>query len=194
EFVANAAHELRSPLAAIRSSVEVALNRQRSPDEYAMLLGEVMEECQYLSNLVNRLLILAEGDAGRLGTRHQTARLDNIVRESLDMFEAVADLHGIRLEAATLPAVLVPGDEVHLRQVVRNLLDNAINFSSPGSAVHVALLVDQQKRQVVMTVRDHGAGIPPEDLPHIFERFFRGDKARQRGPGRSSGLGLSICE
>lgn len=194
EFVANAAHELRSPLAAIRSSVEVALNRQRSPEEYTTLLGEVMEECQYLSNLVNRLLILAEGDAGRLGTRHQSARLDNLVRESLDMFEAVADLHGVRLEAGNLPAVLVLGDEVYLRQVVRNLLDNAIHFSPPGSSVTVAMRIDQERHNAVMTVRDRGAGIPAEDLPHIFERFFRGDKARQRGHGRSSGLGLSICE
>jgi signal transduction histidine kinase len=194
EFVANAAHELRSPLAAIRSSVEVALNRQRSHEEYATLLGEVMEECQYLSNLVNRLLILAEGDAGRLGARRQSARLDSIVRESLDMFEAVADLHGVRLEAGGLPAVLVVGEEVHLRQVVRNILDNAINFSPPGGSVYVALQIDQDKRQSVLTVRDHGIGISAEDLPHIFERFYRGDKARQRGPGRSSGLGLSICE
>ncbi len=195
EFVANAAHELRSPLAAIRSSVEVALNRQRSPEEYATLLGEVMEECQYLSNLVNRLLILAEGDAGRLGARNQTARLDKIVRESLDMFEAVAEAHEVPLQASPLPPALVPGDEFHLRQVVRNLLDNAIKFSLPGKRIRVALHVEAPARRAVLTVEDEGIGISAQDLPHIFERFYRGDKARQRLPGRaSSGLGLSICQ
>ncbi len=196
EFVANAAHELRSPLTAIRSSVEVALNRQRSPEEYGTLLGEVMEECQYLSNLVNRLLILAEGDAGRLGARRQTARLDKIVHESLDMFGAVAELHEVRLQAGALPEALVPGDEFHLRQVVRNLLDNAIKFSPPqGGTVTVLLRTDPARRRAVLTIQDQGAGIAPADLPHIFERFFRGDKARQRHPGRhSSGLGLSICQ
>jgi len=196
EFVAHAAHELRSPLAAIRSSVEVALNRQRSSEEYATLLVEVMEECQNLSNLVNRLLILAEGDVGRIDGRLRAARLDHVVRESLDMFDAVAELQGVRLQAASLPeAAVVPGDDDHLRQLVRNLLDNAIKFTPSGGAVQVELKIDHPRRQVVLTVQDEGVGIPPEDLPHIFERFFRGDRSRQRQPGRhSSGLGLSICQ
>jgi signal transduction histidine kinase len=195
EFVAHAAHELRSPLAAIHSSVEVALNRVRSPEEYSALLGEVMEECHYLSNLVNRLLILAEGDAGRLASRDQTTRLDKIVRESLDMFEPVAEARGIGLRAAPLAALHVNGDESHLRQVVRNLLDNAIKFSPPGGTVTVELRADADSRQARIIVQDEGMGIPSQDLPHIFERFYRGDKSRQREPGRGgSGLGLSICQ
>ena len=195
EFVSNAAHELRSPLAAIRSSVEVALNRPRSPEEYAALLGEVMEECQYLANLVNRLLILAESDAGRLGGRHQTTRLDKIVRESLDMFEAVADTRQVRLQADALAVAVVPGDEFHLRQVVRNLLDNAIKFSGAGGQVNVALRTDSARGHATLIVQDQGDGIAAHDLPHIFERFFRGDKSRQREPGRGgSGLGLSMCQ
>jgi signal transduction histidine kinase len=195
EFVAHAAHELRSPLAAIRSSVEVALNRPRTPEEYATLLGEVMEECQYLSNLVNRLLILAEGDAGRVGTRHQAARLDKIIRESVDMFEAVAEMQHVRLRAASLASAVVPGDEFHLRQVVRNLIDNAVKFSPHGGTVTITLRVDGDNRRAVLTVQDQGVGIPVADVPHIFERFYRGDKARQRELGRtSSGLGLSICQ
>lgn len=195
EFVANAAHELRSPLTAIRSSVEVALNRQRSPEEYAALLDDVMGECQFLSDLVNRLLILAEADAGRLAVRDQAARLDKIILESLDMFEPVADLNNVSLEHPELPAAFVPGDEFHLRQLVRNLLDNAIKFSPRGGRVTVALAVVESTRRAVLTVCDQGAGIPPDDVPHVFDRFFRGDKARQRQPGQhSSGLGLSICQ
>jgi signal transduction histidine kinase len=195
EFVANAAHELRSPLAAVRSSVEVALGRPRTPEEYDALLAEVMEECDHLSSLVNRLLILAEGDAGRLAARAQTARLDKLVRESVEMFDGVAESQGVRIETAPLLAVTVPGDEFYLRQMVRNLLDNAIKFSPSPGWVSVALGVDQATRRAVLSVSDRGLGIPAADVPHIFDRFFRGDKARQREPGRGgSGLGLSICQ
>jgi two-component system, OmpR family, heavy metal sensor histidine kinase CusS len=195
EFVANAAHELRSPLAAIRSSVEVALSRERSPEEYDALLAEVMEECDHLSSLVKRLLLLAEGDAGRLAARGQTARLDKIVRESVEMFAGVAESQGVEIDVGELPAATVPGDEFYLRQVVRNLLDNAIKFSPPPGKVTVALSVDAAARSATLSVRDRGLGIPAADLPHVFERFYRGDKARQREPGRAgNGLGLSICQ
>ncbi|MCS7045760.1 MAG: HAMP domain-containing histidine kinase [Gemmataceae bacterium] len=194
EFVAHAAHELRSPLAALRGSVELALNHQRSPEEYASLLSDIIVECQYLSNLVNRLLILAEGDAGLPSVRGQTTRLDRIIRESLDMFEAVAEMQGIALQASPLPAAMVPGDEFYLRQVVRNLVDNAVKFSPPGSTVRVDLRIDGQRRHAVFSIADQGPGIPEADIPHVFERFYRGNKARSHEPNRrSSGLGLSIC-
>lgn len=195
EFVANAAHELRSPLAAIRSTVEVALNRTRSPEEYTTLLIEVMEECSRLAGLVNRLLLLAEGDAGRLGARDQSVRLDKVVRESVDMFEGVAEARGVSLQASPLPAVTVPGDEFHLRQVVRNLIDNAIKFTPTDGRVDVALDVDADGRRARLTVRDSGIGIGAEDLPRIFERFYRADKARTRESHVGGhGLGLSICQ
>lgn len=194
EFVANAAHELRSPLAAIRSSVEVALNRSRTPEEYTTLLTDVMEECTRLSNLINRLLLLAEGDAGRLSGRGQIARLDEVVRQSVDMFEAVAESEGVALTAGPLPPAPVTGDESHLRQVVRNLLDNAIKFSPPPGEVRIELEADPARPEVVLTVRDKGVGIPPDLLPRVFERFYRVDKSRHRtaAPG-GHGLGLSIC-
>jgi two-component system, OmpR family, heavy metal sensor histidine kinase CusS len=195
EFVANAAHELRSPLAAIRSTVEVALNRTRSPDEYATLLNEVMEECSRLAGLVNRLLLLAEGDAGRLAARDQSVRLDKVVRESLDMFEGVAEVRGVTLRANELPAAMVPGDEYHLRQVVRNLIDNAIKFTPAPGQIDVALGVHPDRRRAWLTVRDSGIGISAEDLPRIFERFYRADKARTReSRAGGHGLGLSICQ
>jgi heavy metal sensor kinase len=194
EFVANAAHELRSPLAAIRSTVEVGLNRGRTPEEYALLLGEVMEEVTRLANLVNRLLLLAEGDAGRLGAKDQATRLDKIVRESVDMFEAVAESQDVRLTAGALPPALVPGDEFHVRQVVRNLIDNAIKFSPAPGTVEVSLHADLLRKQAVLSVKDQGIGIPAEMQPHIFDRFYRVDKSRNRLSRRGgSGLGLSIC-
>ncbi len=193
-FIANAAHELRSPLAAIRSSVDVALDRLRTPDEYAALLTDVAEECARLTNLVNRLLLLAEGETGRFALRAQSARLDKIVRESVDMFEAVADSQGKELKLLGLATALVPGEEYHLRQVVRHLLDNAIKFTLAPGRITVDLAADPKTNEVVLRVSDNGIGIAAEDLPRIFERFYRADKARLReGGATGSGLGLAIC-
>ncbi|HZZ77552.1 MAG TPA: HAMP domain-containing sensor histidine kinase [Gemmataceae bacterium] len=193
DFVANAAHELRSPLAAIRSSVEVALNRSRSPEEYAAVLADVTEEIGRLGGLVNRLLILAEGDAGRLAGRNQVTRLDKIVRESVDMFGAVAELQGVQLTAAELTSAMVPGDEFHLRQVVRNLIDNAIKYNRNPGSVTVRLSTD--KSSAILTVEDTGVGIDRDVEPRIFERFYRADKARSRETDCAGyGLGLSICQ
>jgi two-component system, OmpR family, heavy metal sensor histidine kinase CusS len=195
DFVANAAHELRSPLAAIRTSVEVGLNRSRTPEEYAVILTDVMEEIGRLAGLVNRLLILAEGDAGRVAGKDQYTRLDKIVRESVDMFDAVAELKGVRLTVGAMASALVPGDETYLRQVVRNLIDNAIKYNRNPGEVVVHLRIDAARKQVSLIVQDTGIGIDQEVLPRIFERFYRADKARSREKERAGyGLGLSICQ
>lgn len=195
DFIAHAAHELRSPLAAIRSSVEVALNRPRTGEEYANLLTDVMEECAGLSRLVSRLLLLAEGDAGRLVPRDQTTHLDKIVRESIDMFQPVAEAKGLDLILQKLPAALVPGEDIHLRQVVRNLLDNAIKFTSGPGRITVSLNCDRLARRAELRIQDTGQGIAPTLLPRIFDRFFRAELSRPRdGPRGGYGLGLSICQ
>jgi heavy metal sensor kinase len=200
DFIANAAHELRSPLAAIRSSVDVALDRLRTPDEYSALLTDVAEECSRLTHLLNRLLLLAEGDAGRLGPKNQdgpskNAQLDKVVRESFNMFEAVAESKGVELKLADLAPAIVPGEEYHLRQVVRNLIDNAIKFTPSPGRILVDLALDPDKKLTTLRVSDSGVGIAPEELPRIFERFYRCDKsrAREQGPG-GNGLGLAICQ
>jgi signal transduction histidine kinase len=195
DFVANAAHELRSPLAAIRSSAEVGLNKSREPEEYAAILADVIEEIGRLAGLVNRLLILAEGDAGRLAGRDQFTRLDKIVRESVDMFDAVAEMKGVRLTLGDIAPAIVCGDETYLRQVVRNLIDNAIKYNANPGAVNVHLRVESAKKQVMLIVSDSGIGIDQQVLPRIFERFYRADKSRTRENERAGyGLGLSICQ
>ena len=174
--------------------MEVTLNRPRSAEEYQGLLSDVMEECSRLATLVNRLLLLAEGDAGRLTGRDQVASLDKLVRESLDMFEPVAETHGVRLRLARVDEALVPGDEFYLRRVV-NLIDNAVKFTQSGGSVELSVAVDHDKRQVRLGVADTGMGIPSEDLPRVFDRFYRGDKSRHRSNGQGGfGLGLSICQ
>ncbi len=195
DFVANAAHELRSPLAAIRSTVEVALNRERGPEEYEALLADVMEECSSLGNLVNRLLVLAEGDAGRIRQSGETGRLDEIVRRSVAMFEGVAELRGVQLRSGRIDRALTVGDENSLRQVVQNLIDNAIKFTLKGGQVTVSLRREPGKHHVCLSVEDTGAGIPAGELSRVFERFYRGDRSRPHEAGRKgNGLGLSICD
>lgn len=195
DFIANAAHELRSPLAAIRSMVEVALNRPRSAEEYQGLLTDVIVEAGRLSNLVDRLLLLAEGDAGRHASRGGIVGLDRLVLESVEMFQAVAESRDIELRADHVEPVSVRGDEFHLRQVIRNLIDNAIKFNNRPGSVRVKTWGDQDTKRAYLEVSDTGPGIPSEALPRIFERFYRADKSRIReeGPG-GYGLGLSICQ
>jgi two-component system, OmpR family, heavy metal sensor histidine kinase CusS len=195
EFTANAAHELRSPLTALQSSLEIALNTDRSVEEYKEVLSVLLEECGQMRVLVNQLLLLAEGDAGWLRLHSQTLRLDQIIANSLEMFQAVAESAGVELSVRRLQAVVIHGDGNRLWQVVNNLLDNAIKFTPAKGRVSVDFSLNEDRHQGVLEVADTGAGIPPQDLPHIFERFYQSDKARQReNRTRGLGLGLSICQ
>jgi two-component system, OmpR family, heavy metal sensor histidine kinase CusS len=193
DLLANSAHELRTPLAAIRSSVEVALGGDRTPQEYQELLSEVIDECISLERLVNQLLLLAETDSERLRARSEPVRLSEIVRLSVDMFSAAAEARQLDLSGAIEPGIEVIGFAHHLRQVLNNLLDNALKFTPSGGSIRVELY-RESGATAVLRVRDTGCGIRAADLPHIFERFFRGDKSRQRLATTGTGLGLSICQ
>lgn len=195
DFLANAAHELRSPLAAIRSSAEVALAAPRPTEEYQELLSEIVDDCGQLAALVNQLLLLAESDAGVLHADLETVEFDRIVSRALEMFQGVADEQGVTLRMAPAPEVEVRGDAKRLRQVVNNLLDNAIKYTPPGGTVSVDLQRDAADNTATLVVHDTGAGIPQTDLPHVFERFYRGDRSRQRRMAQhGTGLGLAICQ
>jgi heavy metal sensor kinase len=195
EFTANAAHELRSPLTAFQSSLEITLNSDRSIEEYKDVLSVLLEECNHMRVLVNQLLLLAEGDAGRLRLHSQALRFDQIVANSLEMFQVVAEANEVELAVRRLEPVLIHGDGNRLWQVVNNLIDNAVKFTPAHGRVALDFWLDEPRRQCVLEVADSGAGIAPHDLPRIFERFYQGDKARQReNPSRGVGLGLSICQ
>jgi signal transduction histidine kinase len=194
QFLANAAHELRSPLAAVQSSVEVALNAGRTPREYDELLGEIAEECGALRSLVNQLLTLAEVEMASTQSPIESVPLAQIVTRSVEMFRGVAEERGIDLRIDKLDNTVVYGHALRLRQVVNNLIDNALKFNHQGGSVRVDLRTDPGRPMAILRVRDSGPGISSDDIPHIFDRFYRGDKARQRdNPLHGSGLGLSIC-
>ena len=195
QFVADAAHELRGPLAAMRSSLEVAISQDRTADAYRETLAEVLEEARHLSKLSNDLLLLAEtGDETRERPRERVD-LTAIARQTIAMFGGVAEERsvGLFLEAPTT-AVQLSGDASQLRQVCGNLLDNAIRFTPDGGKVTMAVVPDDDGRHAVMTVTDTGCGIAPEHLDRVFDRFYKTDASRTRTEAaRGGGLGLAIC-
>lgn len=194
DFVANAAHELRNPVAAIRSTAEVALGSERTKQEYENLLEEMIEECARLELLVSQLLLLSESDANRLRPHDETLDLSEIVRQATATFGPAAESLDIHLQVASAPA-LVDGNRQHLQQVVSNLLDNALKFTQSGGSIRVSLETDRQTENARFVVSDGGIGIQEADLPHVFERFYRGDKSRAHDlRDRGAGLGLSICK
>lgn len=194
DFLANSAHELRSPLAAVRSTVEVALQSGRMSSEDEEILAVVIDQCRSLEQLVNQLLLIAETEAERLSVRREEVAFDQLVATAVDMFSAAAELHDVRLVVAgELPEVIVHGNRNHFRQIINNLLDNAIKFTPIGGQVTVSLRIDERNRNAVLTVADTGVGLAAEDLPRVFDRFFRADRARQRDV-RGTGLGLAICQ
>ena len=194
QFVADAAHELRGPLAAIQTALEVASSKDRSVTEYRATLDDLLDETRHLSKLTNDLLLLAEGELGT-PTKSQThIDLDSIVRQTAGMFSGAAEDRSIRLLVNSADGIHATGEGRQLRQVVSNLLDNAIRFTPSGGGVTLALVFDPAAHQAVLTVADTGCGIESRHLDKVFDRFFQADSARDRGDvSRGGGLGLAIC-
>jgi heavy metal sensor kinase len=187
-FTADASHELRSPLGAMRAAVEVALQKPRGNEEYRSTLASLGEQCDRLTSLVNSLLLLARADAGEIAITREPVDLASIAREVAELFDPVAEEKGVDLVTEATEPVTVTGDSSRLRQLVTNLLDNALRFTERGGSV--AVRVGRSEELAKIQVRDTGRGIPSEHLSHVFERFYQADAARASG---GCGLGLSIC-
>jgi signal transduction histidine kinase len=194
DFLADAAHELRTPLAAIHSSIEVALTKPRSPEEYRQLLEDVMEEGESLETLVNQLLLMSEAAARPHVGEPAEVNLSDVVSKSADMFSGVAEANEVTLHAEISRGLFVLGNKAHLRQLLNNLLDNAIKYSPPRSEVALKLAMNSSDRVILLRVSDAGPGIPARYIPQLFDRFFRVDRSRSRDGKRGTGLGLSICK
>jgi heavy metal sensor kinase len=190
-FTADASHELRTPLTAIRTEAEVALSKPISGGECQDLLGSILEECERLTRLTDQLLTLFREDAGSGRPMRAAVDLAAVVERVVETMRPLAEAKNIRLVARAKDALRVHGDEERLRQVFYNLLDNAIKYTPEGGTVEVRL--ERSDGAAKVTVRDTGIGIPVEHLPHVFERFYRVDKARSRAEG-GTGLGLSIVQ
>lgn len=214
QFNADASHELRTPLTVIRGEAEVALRAARSPAEYQSALRSIEEETERMSRIIEQLLMLARADSGELRLARQPVAFDDLVREVAHRAQVLAFARRIRLHTEILEPTLMEGDEDRLRQLVLNLIDNAIKYTPEGGEVRVRLSSvpggggrgtqgvseDGQSApgephassDALLEVEDTGIGIDAEDLPYIFDRFYRVDKARSRAQG-GSGLGLAIC-
>jgi heavy metal sensor kinase len=189
-FTADASHELRTPLTVLRTEIEAALSKPRSPEEHGQLLGTILEELGRMSRLTDQLLTLSRRDAGVEQFAPVPVALHALVAGVVDALRPLAEARGVRLRYDEEGPVRVPGDEGRLRQVVINLLDNALKYTPEGGTVSVR--VGPGSRGGTVVVADTGIGILPEHLPHVFDRFYRVDKARSRAEG-GTGLGLSIA-
>jgi heavy metal sensor kinase len=189
-FTADAAHELRTPLAVLRNEAEVALRLPREPEQYRAVLEDQLEELERLSRLADRLLFLCREDAGLVPIARQPVDLRDVVEDVAEHMRVVATERGVKLPAEEVAPCAVDGDEELLRRLLFNLVDNAIKFTPSGGTVRIETTQGDAEAQIVVT--DSGIGIPPEHLRHVFQRFYRVDSAC--GPDRDgSGLGLAIA-
>jgi signal transduction histidine kinase len=187
-FLADVGHELRTPLTVIKGNVDL-MRRMGSMDDEA--LGSIESEVDRLTRLVGDLLLLAQAESGKLPLDRRLVELDTLLLEVLQQMR-VLTRDRLQLRLGEIDQVLVCGDNDRLKQVLVNLIGNAIKYTPPDGEVVVGL--GKVENRARLTVRDNGPGIPPEDLPHIFERFYRGEKSRTRQrEGKGFGLGLSIA-
>jgi two-component system phosphate regulon sensor histidine kinase PhoR len=192
DFVANVSHELRTPLAAIRGYAETLLDGAiDDPENNRKFLEIIMRQATRLTNIAADLLTLSELESNAGAAQPHPISVSAVLESALRTVEPAAEARGITLLRDKIDDLNVNGRELRLEQVFVNLLDNAIKFSRPNGEISITIQsIDGRAR---ITIADSGIGIPSEDLPRIFERFYRVDKARSRDVG-GTGLGLSIVK
>lgn len=196
-FMADAAHELRTPLTVIRSRSEIALQQPRDPADYRNALMGIERESVRLSRIVDDLLMLARADTGERPLDLRRIFLDDVTLEAAEAARAIAERKSVRLEVDSFEESAIVGDADLLRQLVMILLDNAVKYTPGGGVVRVD--VQTTPTHATLTVSDTGVGVGAEQLPHVFDRFYRGDPSRTRNAGdtgssEGAGLGLSIAQ
>ena len=187
QFAADASHELRTPLAVIHTSAELALRRGRSALEYQESLEEIMDEARRVTALVEDLLYLARNDASSVEIPLEPLDLASPLAAAIGEAKPLADRRQIRLRESGEGSSIVSGNRAALRRLFLVILDNAVKYSPPGSEVRIHVTGHE------VSIADSGPGIAPEDLPHIFQRFYRADKVRNSESG-GYGLGLSLAD
>lgn len=193
QFTADASHELKTPLTIMKGEMEIALRSKGEPGQMKEALESSLEEIDRMSYIVRNLLDLA-----KIGVEKEVEQvavpLDNVLTDRFEHFRRLALDRGVELDILRNEPALVTGDPVRVSQLVFNLIDNAIKYTREGGRVTLSLgTEDGRKPRAVLAVSDTGIGIASEDLPHLFDRFYRVDKARTRDAG-GAGLGLSICK
>ena len=201
QFVADASHELRTPLTIVNLETSRAIASRRSPQEYKHALSIIHSENDFMTSLVNDLLTLARMDAGQTTIDKKDLDLSDVVVDTLERLTPLATRNEVTLEAGNLPETHILGDRQYLLQMVSNLVENAIKYTT-GENKQVCVETGASDGSAWVRVSDNGPGIAAENIPHLFDRFYRVDKARTREPGADgdgnspsgSGLGLSIVQ
>jgi two-component system heavy metal sensor histidine kinase CusS len=189
-FAADASHELRTPVAVIRTSAELALRRDRDPEAYREALRGIAAESERMTQLVEDLLFLARRDTRGDGMPMSPTDLREVLNDAAQELHGLADARNIRLRVrASVDDATIAGNAAALRRLFLALFDNALKYSGPGTEVTATVL--SKDGRIVATVQDQGIGIAAEDMPHIFQRFYRANQARSDG---GHGLGLSLAQ
>jgi len=190
EFTADASHELKTPICAMRGEAEVLLSKPRTAEEYQEGLAHFIERFDQLNRMINDLILLSKSDSSQVELKMNPVRLDLLINDMGDLFQILAEQKNIALNINSLQETVVMGDKTRLQQLFTNLIDNAIKYTSKGS-IHVTL--QKNEDTALVKIKDTGIGIPKEEQEKIFKRFYRVDKSRSRETG-GVGLGLSIAE
>jgi len=190
-FSADVSHELRTPLTIIRGELEELVGQKGLKPETKATVGDALEEIERLTQIVDQLLTISRLDAGQAGMEKSLLDLGSLARSTAEQMLLLVEESGIAVKYVIEDDVRVLGDSLRLKQVIVNLLDNALKYTPPGGQVR--LEVESAGKHARLSVADNGIGIAEEALPHIFERFYRADKARTRSTG-GTGLGLSIVQ
>ena len=190
-FVADASHELRTPLTVLRGEVESLAQDSQLRAQTRESLGSMLEEVDRLAEIVESLLALSKLDAGEGSSERVKFDLGELATTTAEQMSLLAEDKKIAVTCEAVPQVMVEGDRARMKQVVVNLLDNAIKYTPNGG--RVILKISRTAREAILEVADNGMGIPADALPHMFKRFFRVDDSRSRDQG-GAGLGLSIVK
>jgi signal transduction histidine kinase len=192
-FTADASHELKTPLAVLRADVERAMSANVSRGDRLVALEEALQETTRMADLVESLLTLARADVGRFDLHREAVDLEPLVRDVFETASILGEAAGIAVVMPEISPVTVLGDATRLRQLFLNLTTNAIKYTPRGGSVDLSLT--SHDHTASFSVRDSGLGISAADLPHVFERFYRADRARSRSAERGGfGLGLAISQ
>lgn len=191
QFTQDAAHELRTPLTTLRGELELAYQKQNLPDEIRAALQKSLDRAISMSRIVDNLMLLAQSDTGNYPIQKSPFQLDELVHDLIDDMRSLADGRPIEVRLAHCDKIEFSGDKQLIQRLLLNLSDNALKNTEAGS---IEFNLQINGNNIEFAIKDTGKGIPEEELPHVFERFYRVDKARSRATGSGSGLGLAICK
>jgi two-component system OmpR family sensor kinase len=191
QFTSDASHELRTPLTVMKGETELVLRRPRPIEDYQSVLESNLEEIDRMTHIVDELLFLSRADMGEVKLESLPVALESLVEDIHRQAMLLGQDRNVEVFLGTVMPAVVQGDELRLRELLLNLVENAVKYSHPGGKVEIALLTDEQHAR--LSVTDQGIGIAPEDQRRIFDRFYRTDVARAHTK-KGTGLGLAICE